>query len=298
MELAIQPWFPGENVEKKRLCALWAGYGVVYRLSCLGQNWILKHIEFPSDTSVSNQRKIQSYRNECEFYRDRRTVTCKIPDGIQQKITETSIFLLLEDLTPSYPNIVSDLNSSCLRTALDWLAEFHAYHWNSSKYAKKGGYWYLETRLEELENIPRRYQHIKDAAGKIDKQCHVEPFLTIIHGDPKAENILWNAQLTKCAFVDFQYTGRGLGAKDLAYLVCSSACTEDLASDGFLEWYFERLEHHASQYSKHLNGYTLELLREHFDWCLLDFVRFLLGWGRWGNFEWALKRTSRLVGSI
>lgn len=39
--------------------------------------------------------------------------------------------------------------------------------------------------------------------------------------------------------------------------------------------------------------YTWEVALEHFDWCLLDFVRFQAGWGWWGNTAWAARRAKQ-----
>ena len=37
-------------------------------------------------------------------------------------------------------------------------------------------------------------------------------------------------------------------------------------------------------------AYTWEVALEHFEWSLLDFVRFQAGWGFWGNERWATSK--------
>ena len=44
--------------------------------------------------------------------------------------------------------------------------------------------------------------------------------------------------------------------------------------------------------------YTLETLVEHYEWCLLDFLRFMAGWGLWGAAGWCEQRTRPLLDRI
>eukprot|EP00955_Chlamydomonas_euryale_P117865 366502-Chlamydomonas_euryale.AAC.3 len=37
-------------------------------------------------------------------------------------------------------------------------------------------------------------------------------------------------------------------------------------------------------------GYTMAVLRQHVDWALADFFRFMVGWGMWGATGWAERR--------
>lgn len=48
-------------------------------------------------------------------------------------------------------------------------------------------------------------------------------FHTLVHGDTKAENILFTAgRPPACALYDLQYCGGGYGVKDVVYLLASS----------------------------------------------------------------------------
>lgn len=38
------------------------------------------------------------------------------------------------------------------------------------------------------------------------------------------------------------------------------------------------------------SGYTREVMQRHYELCLLDYVRFMAGWGFWGNVSWASNR--------
>jgi len=161
---------------------------------------------------------------------------------------------------------------------------------------KEGCYWHLSTRRKEWKQIPPEYKALKDHAEFIDGKVHDGRFLTLIHGDTKADNIFWNDNLDKCAFFDFQYVGQGLGARDVAYLICSSASSSSLCDiDEILHHYFSRLVSASHASNADLNGYKLYMFQEHFDWALLDYVRFMAGWGFWGNSEWAIARTEHLI---
>ena len=120
---------------------------------------------------------------------------------------------------------------------IQWLAEFHSYGWNKDLdeihgLAKEGGYWYLETRKHEWENIPPDWSDLKDAAQPVSERLKSKGSgklgWTLIHGDFKAANLLFTSPVNndesfmcECAAIDFQYCGGGYGARDLVMLIVS-----------------------------------------------------------------------------
>lgn len=42
-------------------------------------------------------------------------------------------------------------------------------------------------------------------------------------------------------------------------------------------------------------GYTRQVLQAHVDWALLDFVRFMVGWGMWGAAGWSERKARELL---
>jgi len=157
--------------------------------------------------------------------------------------------------------------------ALDWLATFHASHWDvitthendgtkttsssleeliqSTGLQPIGSYWHLDTRPDEHASMARRgwEGRLKRAARAIDQCLKRDPMQCIIHGDPKSANIMLVKQSTAAAstednntvaaFYDFQYCGKGSPTRDLAYFLCSS-CDED-EEETLVSYYHERL---------------------------------------------------------
>ena len=87
-----------------------------------------------------------------------------------------------------------------------------------------------------------------NSAFAIDERMNANAnSLTLVHGDFKEANILFGKG--KCAVVDFQYCGRGYGAKDLVMLIVSSVSGRILDSnsnqmggeDGLLRFYTDEL---------------------------------------------------------
>jgi hypothetical protein len=113
------------------------------------------------------------------------------------------------------------------------------------------------------------------------------------------ENLLFSNNGEKCGAHDFQYCGAGLGAKDIAYLFCSGLSAELLPSheEELLAHYHAELT--ALLLPRGLGGsYTMEVLREHFGFALIDFVRFMDGWGYWGNNRWATRKVEQTLFSV
>ncbi|KAF0695516.1 Aste57867_13676 [Aphanomyces stellatus] len=305
---AISAAFPDASITRRsEVCSLWAGYGSIYRVILSGESSssvIVKHIVAPSSaaSSVSNKRKLDSYAVEGYFYAhlSAASTLARLPHVHSMTASAHAFCFVLEDLAPAYPKSFHSLGGATLETALTWLAHFHATYWNvrDDNVAETGGYWYLATRQDELDamgNDPYSAA-LKAQAAAIDRHTRAFPqFETLLHGDAKSANMLW-ADDRSCAWVDFQYVGRGLGAKDLAYMLCSSTSRADVArADDHLRFYFDAFDAAMTSLGNTSHGYTVELLLDHFDWCLLDYVRFMAGWGYWGNYDWAIQRTKHLL---
>lgn len=171
----------------------------------------------------------------------------------------------------------------------EWLASFHGFFLNTlfDKFEKPGTYWHLNTRPQEFETMPD--SHLKKSARKIDKILKHANFQTLVHGDAKIANFCFNANLAmsrskvSVAAVDFQYVGKGVGVKDLIYLLGS--CFD---SDGLYKYsrtveilYFEKLKQLLLTTYNWPSDSIRNLIAE---WQRLiplawaDFERFLVGW--------------------
>ncbi|KAJ3272540.1 hypothetical protein HDV01_005492 [Terramyces sp. JEL0728] len=273
--------FPELDIKKvETVCTLWSGYGTIYRFHLPTKTLICKHINPPRDNSVSHQRKLKSYQNELAFYQLEKPNHPPLPEFISSPKPNC---YLLSDISVEYPFPSGDLATKELELALSWLAKFHSYWFKKVPFSEKGSYWHVDTRQQELQQMKNK--KLQSIAQQLDEQIHSSKFKTLIHGDFKSENIQFND--SSCVVYDYQYAGSGLGAQDVCYLLTSSA-RDTNSIDKLLAFYFSELT---------IDGYTYDQFLQDFDLCLLDYIRFMDGWGYWGNSRWAVVRTRELLGS-
>jgi len=286
-------------VKKQRrvITSLWGGNGVAERCEVRAENGertacVAKRIQFPKDSSVDARRKRKSYRNELAFYR---TVApdllgddvCAVPRPVELLAEKDAITLVLVDVSAEYPVALEELSATQLRTALQWLARFHARYWERPDLhrglAKRGSYWFLETRPDELKRIDtRRYKRLLRCAPALDARLngvvhergqrrYSPSFLTLVHGDYKPANLQFTRDGSRCVAYDFQYTGRGYGALDLCYLLYPDTVNQD----GMLRHYHRAL---CAALEPAQSAPSFQQLTELVELSFLDFFRFLLGW--------------------
>ncbi|TPX62350.1 hypothetical protein PhCBS80983_g00483 [Powellomyces hirtus] len=282
-------------------------------------------------TFYKDQRFAQS------LLRDSPGVSIPCPLGVVVENSEaSSIFSLtiaMSDLTHEFPLSRSDLDFLHATAALRWLAGFHAHFWGSEETQgdetdgqpisgsglwKEGSYWHLSTRTEEFESIgnSRKWASVKSVAPAIADWLRAKSnipgintgsrrFRTVLHGDPKAENILFRlpspdpSQPPQCAFYDFQYVGYGYGAVDVAYLMATSVNAGVIAKqeDDLIKVYHDELIMRLSKRSVATDAqeYTLDILKIHLGLALVDWVRFMAGWGMWGNVRWVEEKAKETL---
>ncbi|KAK6539983.1 hypothetical protein TWF694_008816 [Orbilia ellipsospora] len=247
--------------------------------------------------------------------------------------------LLLEDLTPSYPtSAYGSLASAPTTAVLKWLAGFHATFWSplsnnsgdnintntninigtpippplsvsspttTNGIWQQGGYWYLSTRSEEHSALldSNEYAYLLPWISHVDSSIRKEKpqWKTLIHGDVKAANILFNHTSSsindrdndvKAALYDFQYCGISTPAVDLVYFLSTTVDRRSLTNlEGLLREYFDELcdvyaKAHGGDKLDDGLGYTFDVLKKQWDVALVDWMRFMAGWGCWGNWRW------------
>lgn len=125
---------------------------------------------------------------------------------------------------------------------------------------------------------------------------------TLIHGDFKAENVLFDSRMQRCAAYDFQYTGEGLGVRDVAYMFASSVDDSNLlgskvADCDLLQYYHDKLLQELKRHGKATaaDNYSFEVMFAQYELCLVDYLRFMAGWGMWGNVRYVRERCKHIL---
>lgn len=178
---------------------------------------------------------------------------------------------------------------------------------------REGTFWHLDTRPEEWEAIPEDgsggfLSGLKQEARGIADELKEEArkFSTLTHGDAKAANFCWSdassssssGSSISAAAYDFQYVGRGVGARDVAYLLSSAGSSSDEEQlDSSLDFYYDCLQRDLRSLGKdeEAERYTRDVLSKHFRLSTADFVRFMAGWGTWGGGAARAERIAREV---
>lgn len=280
---------------------LWSGYGKILRYGLEGANVksvVVKDVRLPKganhprgwNSDLSHQRKLKSYKVETAWYQNfskNCNDDCRIPKCLAIELQGDEVLMVLEDLDEAgYGQRRSSVSWNEIKTCLKWLANFHATFMGEKpdKLWKKGTYWHLDTRPDELkvlDDLP-----LKKAAGAIDQKLQQANFKTFVHGDAKLANFCFSDDGKNVAAVDFQYVGGGCGMKDVAYFIGSCLHEEECESyeSDILEFYFEELKKALQQHDKNIDLNALEQeWRELYPVAWTDFHRFLKGWspGHW-----------------
>ena len=296
-----------------KLQDLWSGYGKIFRCEVQGgkaSSVIVKliqldhHKKHPKgwNSDLGHLRKAKSYQVERHWYENYADLvddTCRIPRKLGFMRSESSVALVLEDLTCSgYPLVKTAVNGEEVSACLSWLANFHATFMGEKPEGlwEIGTYWHLDTRPEELAAL--KDAKLKKAALRIDQILNECSFQTFVHGDAKLANFCFSVDGQKVAAVDFQYVGGGCGMKDVAYFIGSCLSEAECAKQEkvLLDHYFDSLGSALSKYQPNIDPQAVEdEWRKLFPFAWTDFHRFLKGWspGHWKINDYSEKLSQR-----
>lgn len=277
--------------------SLWSGYGKITRCHLRYADHqrtntvpsvVIKYIQPPAlsdhprgwNTDASQQRKLESYRVEANWYRRyaiHSTALLAMPRLYTSHATGNEAWLILEDLDTRFPVRKTYLSAADCQPCLQWLARFHAHYLESDGAGlwPIGTYWHLQTRQDEFEAMAN--SDLKLAAVRLDERLNSCRYQTLVHGDAKLANVCFPAIAGDVAMVDFQYVGRGCGIRDVAYFLgsCLNEAECERYADHLLDSYFDELKRHVPD--------SVKLPIEH-EWRAMyptawaDFHRFLAGW--------------------
>ncbi|WJG08575.1 phosphotransferase [Aliiglaciecola sp. LCG003] len=284
-----------DAVKLQSIQSLWSDYGEIarYWLPSLSSSVVVKSVNPPDDTqhprgwntTVSHQRKLDSYRNEQYFYQHYSAFTdnyCHVPRCLGTGQFGKQSWLILQDLDQhGFTYRCDDAPLALVKLGLRWLAYFHARFLQEplSGLWPIGTYWHLATRPDEWQKMPDG--RLKQQAQSIDNQLNQAGFQTLLHGDAKLANFCFSQDQTDLAAVDFQYVGAGVGVKDVAYFLGSCFDSDGLIhhADMLLDHYFSCLHQAAKHYVINTDIAAVEhQWRALYPLAWADFQRFLIGW--------------------
>jgi len=301
---------------------VWGSYGELLRVTLEGgqiNSIVVKFVNTPQprthpkgwNTQHSHQRKLHSYQVEANWYKNyahKLGHQCYVPRCFAAKSDQQCYLLVLEDLTDvGYPIVKTTATVEDVKTCIEWLAHFHAFHLQASSNEpyidlwETGTYWHLATRPDELAAL--QDMKLKSAAKRIDQILSDSPFQTLVHGDAKLANFCFSKDSKQVAAVDFQYVGKGCGMKDLILLISSAIPPEHCASlqNSLIDYYFACLSQALIETNKPIDPVKLEQAwRPLYAIAWADFQRFVKGWSptHWKINDYTENLTAEAIESL
>lgn len=273
---------------------------------------------------VRAEDRMLSYSNERAFYLQAGAAArevCRIPRLLFSESTKEGASFLLEDLSLEYPLHPESVDGARVRGALRWLANFHARFWEADAGGghfpeglwAAGDFWGIAKRDNEakLDKIADNFaasakvlkthgafdelrtfgQRLAAAARALDtalrKPRGFVKNRTLLHGDFKTANMFLRPiddGNSEAAVVDFEFTGPGLVAVDLAYFLFPDARMDLLGEEAeLLRFYHAALEASLDERGAGL-GLSLAELEVQYDAARCDFLRHMVARG-WAAFS-------------
>jgi thiamine kinase-like enzyme len=299
------------------LQSLWSGYGEIVRVELEGgdvPSVVAKIINYPKpenhprgwQSDFAHQRKLTSYQVESNWYANYANKcpdACYTPEYLWSETSKQNAIILIEDLTVKYPEKLEQIEFEQVKVCLTWLATFHAHNFQDlgEKLWPVGTYWHLDTRPEELAAMSD--ESLKSVASAIDQKLKDAHFQTLVHGDAKLDNFCFSSDGKSAAAVDFQYTGPGVGVKDVVYFFSSCLSSDEcfeLESE-LLIHYFDVLKRALADKLNERDKFLLEQeWRSLYSIAWADFQRFLNGWspGHWKLNDYSQKQTLMAISTV
>lgn len=211
-------------------------------------------VKLPSQDEAVRQRVAGGYRCEFAFYTDvADTVAVPLPHCFHCEIDRdgADFVLLLSDLAPAVQgDQIAGCNAIEARLAVEALAGLHGPRWCDPRWlaftgammpkldadAAKGigelAIMATDTTLgmldERITAADRRT--LCEAAALVSAWILLEPQrFSILHGDYRIDNLLFDPERSKVTVVDWQTMSIGLPARDLAYFAATSLLPEQRA---------------------------------------------------------------------
>ena len=159
--------------------------------------------------------------------------------------------------------------------------------------------------LDFWDNLGERLQRVAHECGR-----HAHPFAdedksfsstyqqyrTFTHGDPKQANIFFRrsdeSDIQEVAIIDYQWSGFGLAASDIAHFLTSAVHIDMLEKSGedyLMRYYYYELQKYLVEYGAFASeddarkGYSFEIFTHQYETAVLDLCRLIIAY-TWNRF--------------
>ena len=155
-------------------------------------------------------------------------------------------------------------------------------------------YWdNLGTRLESIAEENGNLAHPFAEEGSIFDEY--KQYRTMCHGDPKQANLFFRSDGAKIdvGLIDFQWSGFGLAATDIAHFITAAVHADKLNDGGegmLLRYYFDQLQKYLVEYGVYSStddaaeGFSYETFMRQYETGVLDMCRLVIAYA-WARFE-------------
>ncbi len=149
---------------------------------------------------------------------------------------------------------------------------------------------YWDNLGERLQNIAQECgRHAHPFAEDESFSSEYQQYRTFIHGDPKQANIFFRrsdeSEIAEIALIDYQWSGFGLAASDIAHFLTSAVYAEMLEGSGedyLIRYYYDELQKYLVEYGAFLSvedarkGYSYEIFNGQYETAVLDLCRLII----------------------
>lgn len=152
----------------------------------------------------------------------------------------------------------------------------------------------LGTRLELSAENNGRQAHPFAENGSIANEF--QKYRTLVHGDPKQANLFFRSSgddNIDVGLIDFQWSGFGLAATDIAHFLTAAVHADRLNDGGeeaLLQYYYENLQKYLIEYGVYTNAddaareFSYDTFMKQYETGVLDMCRLVIAYA-WSRFE-------------
>jgi hypothetical protein len=164
--------------------------------------------------------------------------------------------------------------------------------------------------MDYWENLGERLQRVAQECGAEAHpfaedesfSSNYQQYRTFTHGDPKQANIFFRrsdeAEIEEIALIDYQWSGFGLAASDVAHFLTSAVHAEMLEGSGeenLMRYYYDELQKYLVEYGAFASsedatkGYSYEVFTRQYETAVLDLCRLIIAY-TWDRFEFPVEK--------